>query len=347
MIAIRGLMGTGQKVGEASVGEGVLMHEIGRGLLRRLQTYPHQSFTVRGRLAGNRYLPRTFPAEYPLLVQLHQYPGYKADAGETWLHWHDYYELVLMVSGSGVYHCGDQRFHFNAGDVIAVPPLKLHGIWQVESPHTALCCFFHRGAITLQETAIDQDFVACFHQKSSAFHVAAEEVSPKLYRAFEGLTTPWFCEEEKDWCGVKLALLQLLYELRTHFLDVTQMRQAMPVGDSAQLLIHEVLDYIAKNAKDKLSQHEVAKVAGMSVSRFRAFFKETTGWRYSRYLLNVRLELAAQKLREGEDSIAAIAHAVGFADQSHLQRAFKAHYLSSPLAYRKQHTLERKIQNKE
>jgi AraC family transcriptional activator of mtrCDE len=326
------------------------MNEVGNQLLAQLQKLPHLSFTVRGRLDNNRYLPRDFPKEYPLLIQLHQYPGYQHDVGETWLHWHDYYELVLMVSGSGVYHCGDKRFHFKAGDVIAVPPLKLHGVWRVKSPHTALCCFFHRAAIAVHETAVDQAFVSCFHQtdKSSAFHVLAEEVSSNLYEAFGELILPALCEEDAitDWCGTKMMLLQLLYHLRTHFLSALSQRQQTPYGDSAEPVIREVLDYIAKRATDKLSQTEVAKVAGMSVSRFRNFFKETTGWRYSHYLLNVRLELAAQKLRDSSESVAAIAHAVGFADQSHLQRAFKAHYHVSPLAYRKEHSPSEKYKKR-
>ena len=75
----------------------------------------------------------------------------------------------------------------------------------------------------------------------------------------------------------------------------------------------------------------------MSVSRFRAFFKETTGWGFSDYLRELRLERAARLLRESAESVAEVAYETGFADQSHLQRLFKGRYGICPLAYRKQH----------
>jgi transcriptional regulator GlxA family with amidase domain len=75
----------------------------------------------------------------------------------------------------------------------------------------------------------------------------------------------------------------------------------------------------------------------MSTSRFRIFFKETTGWRFADYVRDLRLERAARLLRESGDSVADVAYQTGFADQSHLQRLFKAKFAISPLAYRKQH----------
>lgn len=73
----------------------------------------------------------------------------------------------------------------------------------------------------------------------------------------------------------------------------------------------------------------------MSTSRFRAFFKETTGWGFARYLREQRVERAAKLLRESSESIAAIAHRTGFADQSHLLRWFREKYHVSPKEYRR------------
>ncbi|WP_223643697.1 helix-turn-helix transcriptional regulator [Corallococcus sp. EGB] len=53
------------------------------------------------------------------------------------------------------------------------------------------------------------------------------------------------------------------------------------------------------------------------------------------YLLNLRLGLVAQRLRDGEDSIGEIAHAAGFVSQSGLNRAFHRHFGQTPSAFRK------------
>ena len=67
------------------------------------------------------------------------------------------------------------------------------------------------------------------------------------------------------------------------------------------------------------------------------FFQETTGWGFGDYLRDLRLERAARLLRETTESMAAVAHQTGFADQSHLTRLFKAKHGVSPLHYRKRH----------
>jgi len=52
-----------------------------------------------------------------------------------------------------------------------------------------------------------------------------------------------------------------------------------------------------------------------------------------RYLLNLRLNGARTLLSRGMP-LAEAAHAMGFADQAHLQRSFKAHHAMTPGNYR-------------
>jgi AraC-like DNA-binding protein len=49
--------------------------------------------------------------------------------------------------------------------------------------------------------------------------------------------------------------------------------------------------------------------------------------------VNQRVNLARDRLRAGE-AIAEVAYGLGFADQSHFQRVFKAHAAVTPARYR-------------
>ena len=63
---------------------------------------------------------------------------------------------------------------------------------------------------------------------------------------------------------------------------------------------------------------------------FRQHFRVSVGT----YLRRLRLQLAADRLRATDTSIASIAHEAGFADQSHLTRLFKRHLGVTPQQHR-------------
>ena len=74
---------------------------------------------------------------------------------------------------------------------------------------------------------------------------------------------------------------------------------------------------------------------GRSTSRFIRHFKTATGVTPGIYRLNICLNGARCLLAQGA-ALADTALAMGFADQSHLQRAFKALHAATPGCYAKQ-----------
>ena len=76
----------------------------------------------------------------------------------------------------------------------------------------------------------------------------------------------------------------------------------------------------------------LAQACGMSASRFIRHFKAATGVTPGAYRLNLRLNGARRLLAQGA-ALADAAHSMGFADQAHLQRSFKAHHALTPGRY--------------
>ncbi|GAA4576289.1 hypothetical protein GCM10023176_47370 [Micromonospora coerulea] len=69
-----------------------------------------------------------------------------------------------------------------------------------------------------------------------------------------------------------------------------------------------------------------------------ARFKDVVGKGPLEYLTEWRIELAADRLRRGDDTVATIARAVGYSSESALSVAFKRTTGHSPRAYRGQLT---------
>ena len=90
---------------------------------------------------------------------------------------------------------------------------------------------------------------------------------------------------------------------------------------------------IAENFKEPLSLAELCQVADFSRSHFIREFKVHFGLAPHAYLVNRRIQFARAQLKVGR-AIADVAVDAGFADQAHLQRAFKKHLAATPGHYR-------------
>jgi AraC family transcriptional regulator len=95
------------------------------------------------------------------------------------------------------------------------------------------------------------------------------------------------------------------------------------------------IDYLhdAKGAQITLDQ--LAAVIGCDAGRLSAAFRRHLGCTVGDYQRRLRVEQAAGLLATGRLPIAEIAVLCGFADQPHLNRAFKAQIGTTPAAYRR------------
>jgi AraC-like DNA-binding protein len=89
--------------------------------------------------------------------------------------------------------------------------------------------------------------------------------------------------------------------------------------------VTQAVDFIHDNYAGGLSLSDIAAAAHLSPFHLSRIFKKATGVSPHQYLLQVRVNSARALLTAGagERSLAEVAAAVGFADQSHLTRHFK------------------------
>jgi AraC family transcriptional regulator len=94
-------------------------------------------------------------------------------------------------------------------------------------------------------------------------------------------------------------------------------------------------DLVHARFRDPLRIADVAREVdvhqGHLARAFRQHFRMTLG----SYVRGLRLDWVAQRLIDSDESLASLALAAGFADQSHLTRAFKCHSGLTPQAYRR------------
>lgn len=96
-----------------------------------------------------------------------------------------------------------------------------------------------------------------------------------------------------------------------------------------------VLKYIRERCGEKITLKEMAKRCLYNTSYFSRVFKEYTGMTFTAYLKNMRMEKAAELIKNTDMRIEDIICDVGYSDRTRFFSDFRAHMGESPLKYRK------------
>lgn len=124
-------------------------------------------------------------------------------------------------------------------------------------------------------------------------------------------------------------LCYLLQEVVENFMDAMFTHQ-----DQGNPHIRRALRYIAANYTQKLTLQHVAGEVGISPNHFSTLFHKTVGISFRDYLSQVRVEESKRLLLYTDYSLADIAAAMGFPDQSNFSKVFKRITGISPGKYR-------------
>ena len=98
--------------------------------------------------------------------------------------------------------------------------------------------------------------------------------------------------------------------------------------------LNHVIDHIAKNLCEDLTQTELAELSGYSPTAFSRAFRRHTGLTFTRYVNRMRIDRACELLMTSDESIANICFQVGFNNLSNFNRLFAAAKGMSPVKFR-------------
>ncbi|MFC8230366.1 AraC family transcriptional regulator [Streptomyces sp. NPDC057287] len=132
-----------------------------------------------------------------------------------------------------------------------------------------------------------------------------------------------------------LAVVMLVHVLRLHLARNPRAASGWLAG-LGDPVIAAALTCLHRDPARRWTVAELASTAAVSRSTLAARFKATVGQGPLEYLTRWRIELAARQLRDGRETLAAIAHSVGYGSESALSVAFKRVVGVPPGDYRRQ-----------
>ena len=99
--------------------------------------------------------------------------------------------------------------------------------------------------------------------------------------------------------------------------------------------LRRVREFVQLHLNESIDLSMLAEVAGLSMHHFAREFKQSAGVPPHHYLIQERIERAQQMLAQTDLPLAEIAYAVGFSDQGHLARHFRALLGTTPREFRR------------
>ena len=135
----------------------------------------------------------------------------------------------------------------------------------------------------------------------------------------------------KSYCQIKALELLLLL----HVLDPLPANGMAYFPKSQVARVKQVRDSIARDLSSTVTVEEAANLAHMPLTTFKACFKGVYGSSPAAYFRRLKMDLAAQLLRESEMKVADIGAAVGYDSPSKFSAAFKSAWGVSPAGYRR------------
>jgi AraC family transcriptional regulator len=108
-----------------------------------------------------------------------------------------------------------------------------------------------------------------------------------------------------------------------------------PRGGLAPWQQRRAIEILRANIKRGVTLNEVARECGLSVGYFSHSFRRSLGVAPHKWLIEQRVVLSKEKLRDDGLSLSDVATECGFSDQSHLTRVFRQTVGVSPGAWRR------------
>ena len=225
-------------------------------------------------------------------------------------HFHDFFELEYIVSGSGIYTVDGTEYTIKSGDLFFLTPNNFHDV-DIKNAEFYNVMFSQNicDSGTLQNLVVNSPVI--INIASSFFEILLEELCTNT--------------DKNDYSITLLNTIIKKIELESL---KSPSRSSISSINKAEL-------FILTNFRNELKLNDVANEIAMAPTYFSKLFKLEKGINFKTYLNNLRFEYAKKLLEHSEMTIMQICNESGFNDYPNFIRRFIQHTGYSPSEYRK------------
>ncbi len=254
------------------------------------------------------------------------------------LHNHDFSELVIILSGTGVHFTETGSYRLKAGDVFVIHSGTSHGYRDLDDLHLVNLLFTPENLpLPFLDIAWIPGYQALFrlepqyrktHQFASRLELKPDDLT-KVSLLLEKMERE-FTYKQKGYNYMAAVAFLELAGLLSRCYDRSE-----SVQNRELLRIARGISYLEHNLNQQVSLEQLEEITGMSSSSLNRHFRRVCGVPPVEYHIRLKIRKACSLLKQTDLNITEISYRSGFEDSNYFTRQFKKVMGIPPSLYRK------------
>lgn len=239
------------------------------------------------------------------------------------MHTHEFAELFLFISGSGVFMIEGTEYPLNSGDILLMRPAESHYIKIDENrAYERLVINFDLSVFDGIDSAgtLVRPFTDRPSGKLNCYQ--SNEINENVYMQFYKTVT---MKTENKRLAILSGLIPLLFEIGILF----EKRLQKNTSPQNETLAFQLVKYVNMNLNSEISIDELCKNFYISKAQLCRIFKKATGTTIWKYISVKRLIYARSQIQSGQKPTC-VYNKCGFNDYSSFYRSYVKKFGHSP-----------------
>lgn len=251
-------------------------------------------------------------------------------------HWHEECEICRVLSGTLEVTIDGKTFIGKGRDGVGDIFIFNSGAVHSAIPHDCVyeCVVFDLHFL-LRERSLSNSFIysLLYNQRKFVSYIPYTQEKQDDLEDICSIVQRLFFTLRDQGAGYQLKSFGIMYYLLGLFEDKAMFEQPNEAGGDAVSRIMKMrmaLSYIHRNYKQHISLSEIAELLDLQPPSVVKLFKELINKKPLEYINSYRINCAQEMLKEGRNSVTAVALECGFTDVSYFTKVFKKYTDQTP-----------------
>ncbi|MEM7347472.1 MAG: AraC family transcriptional regulator [Chloroflexota bacterium] len=281
----------------------------------------------------------------PIAIQLGNYTSEILHWGlfppkywRNYLHNHSFFEVCYAYQGRGIFRIENQEYTVTAGHLFIAKPGEPHEI--ISSVTDPLGIYFWQYTLIPQTSSeLKQSLKAKqphgLEGLIEQFRTASDYISKQVGMVPEALrllTTEINTRQPGYQQQIQSLTTTILIDTARSVIG--EEFEAMPLENFGAASVDKIIQYLQDNLHRPIRVRDVAAQFHLSERHISRIFKEATGTSILKYLVQLRISIAKQRLLDHSVPISEVGYSIGYRDPHHFSTLFRKHTEMTPTEFR-------------